>query len=68
MAKKTGNDPRRFVIVGGGPAAVSAAESLRQGGFEGEITLISDDAYLPYDRTILSKNFSAPINAILVRK
>jgi len=32
MSKK-GNDPRRFVIVGGGPSAISAAETLRQAGF-----------------------------------
>lgn len=67
MATKTGNDPRRFVIIGGGPAGISAAESLRQGGFEGEIVMISEDSYLPYDRTILSKNISAPINGILIR-
>jgi len=28
MSKK-GSDPRKFVIVGGGPSAISAAETLR---------------------------------------
>jgi len=55
MAKK-GSDPRRFVIIGGGPAGLSAAETLRQAGFEGEITIISKEKHLPYDRTMLSKN------------
>lgn len=44
MAKK-GNDERRFLIIGGGPAGLSAAETLRQSGFEGEITILtSEDA------------------------
>lgn len=40
MAKR-GSDPRKFVIIGGGPAGLSAAETLRQSGFEGEITILS---------------------------
>ena len=34
MAKR-GEDKRRFVIVGSGPAGLSCAETLRQSGFEG---------------------------------
>lgn len=30
-----GEDPTHVVIVGGGPCGISAAESLRQGGFRG---------------------------------
>jgi apoptosis-inducing factor 3 len=55
MSKK-GNDKRRFVIIGGGPAAISAAETLRQSGFEGEITILAKENVFPYDRTMLSKN------------
>ncbi len=29
--------------------------------------MITDDSNLPYDRTILSKNFSAPVENILIR-
>lgn len=67
MSKK-GNDPRRFVIVGGGPSAISAAETLRQAGFEGEITMVLKEGYLPYDKTALSKNvMGADIKKILFR-
>ena len=49
--------PGKIVIVGGGVGAVTAAESLRNEGFEGGITLISDEASLPYDRPPLSKGY-----------
>ena len=34
---------------------MSAAETMRQGGFTGEILILSNEKYLPYDRTVLSK-------------
>lgn len=46
---------RRVAIVGGSLAAVHAAEVLREEGFEGEITLVSAEEHLPYDRPPLSK-------------
>lgn len=63
MSKK-GDDKRRFVIIGGGPAGLSAAETLRQSGFEGDITIISSEEASPYDRTILSKNAKASLSGI----
>ena len=48
-----------IVIVGAGQAAGQAAASLRQGGFEGEITLLGDEAYAPYQRPPLSKQYLA---------
>lgn len=47
------------VIVGGGQAAADAATSLRQQGFQGAITMIAEEAYLPYRRPPLSKAFLA---------
>lgn len=44
-----------IVIVGAGEAGVAAAEALRQGGFSGEIVLISEEHENPYQRPPLSK-------------
>jgi 3-phenylpropionate/trans-cinnamate dioxygenase ferredoxin reductase subunit len=51
----TGGAEQTITIVGASLAGVSAAEELRQLGFEGEIILIGDEARLPYDRPPLSK-------------
>ena len=48
-------DPRRFLIVGGGAAGAAAVQTLRAAGFAGYILLIDREGALPYDRTILSK-------------
>ena len=47
----------RFVIVGAALAGGSAAAALREGGFEGEITLIGAEKQLPYNRPPLSKGY-----------
>lgn len=47
------------VIVGAGEAGGQAAISLRQGGFEGPVTIIGDEPYIPYERPALSKQFLA---------
>ena len=44
-----------MVIVGGGEAGARAAAALRQNGFEGHITVISDEMIAPYERPPLSK-------------
>jgi NADPH-dependent 2,4-dienoyl-CoA reductase/sulfur reductase-like enzyme len=43
------------VIVGGGLAGWRAAEELRGAGFDGQLTLLSDELHPPYDRPPLSK-------------
>ncbi|KAF3996165.1 NAD(P)/FAD-dependent oxidoreductase [Glaciimonas immobilis] len=45
------------VIVGAGQAGYQVAASLRQEGFQGEVTLIGDEAGLPYQRPPLSKAY-----------
>ena len=46
-----------IVIVGAGHGGVQAAASLREEGYAGPITLISDDPNAPYQRPPLSKAF-----------
>ena len=46
---------RRIAIVGASLAGLRAAETLRARGFDGELTLIGDEAHRPYDRPPLSK-------------
>ncbi len=43
------------VIVGGGLGALRTAESLIAAGYGGEVIVISDEKYLPYNRPPLSK-------------
>lgn len=46
---------RHLVIIGGGLTGHSAALSARHNGYAGDITILSDEPDLPYDRTPLSK-------------
>lgn len=46
----------RVVIVGASLAGLRAAETLREEGFTGHLTLIGDELYEPYDRPPLSKS------------
>ena len=48
-----------MVIVGGGQAGGQATETLRRRGHRGPITLVGDEAMLPYQRPPLSKKFLA---------
>src|SRR6476620_322551 len=45
----------RLVIVGASLAGLRAAEVLRREGFTGQLTIIGDEPYEPYDRPPLSK-------------
>lgn len=47
------------VVVGAGQAAVQLAESLRDAGFDGPVTLVGDEPRLPYQRPPLSKDYLA---------
>lgn len=49
----------RYVIVGGGLAAASAVEGIRELDTDGEITVVAAERELPYHRPPLSKGFLA---------
>ena len=48
-----------IVIVGAGQAAAQAVETLRKRAHRGPITLVGDEALLPYQRPPLSKKYLA---------
>ena len=58
------------VIVGAGQAGYQVAASLRQGGYEGGVTLVGDEGRLPYQRPPLSKAYlkdDAAFETIMLR-
>ncbi len=48
-----------FVIIGGGVAGATAAETLRIEGSKASILILSNEKHLPYQRAILSKKYIA---------
>lgn len=48
---------QRIVVVGAGHAAGEFCAALVQGGFDGSITVVGDEPYLPYQRPPLSKAY-----------
>lgn len=49
--------PKTTVIVGASHAAAQLATSLRQEGWDGDIVVVGDEGYLPYQHPPLSKTF-----------
>ena len=47
------------IIIGSGHAGGITAISLRQRRYQGSITLIGEESFLPYQRPALSKGFLA---------
>ena len=48
-----------IVLIGGGVGAGSAAKTLRNEGFDGDVTVITEEAHPPYQRPPLSKGYLA---------
>jgi NADPH-dependent 2,4-dienoyl-CoA reductase/sulfur reductase-like enzyme/nitrite reductase/ring-hydroxylating ferredoxin subunit len=57
MAGRDRKNERLFVIVGGGAAGYTAAQTLREDAFTGRVVLITRENHLPYDRPNLSKEY-----------
>lgn len=47
----------KLIIIGGGHGAAQVATSLRQHKFEGDVTLVSNEPVVPYQRPPLSKQY-----------
>jgi 3-phenylpropionate/trans-cinnamate dioxygenase ferredoxin reductase component len=47
----------RYVLIGGGLASATAAENIRKRDATGGITIIGEEAHLPYHRPPLSKEY-----------
>lgn len=61
---------KSVLIIGASHAAAQTSVSLRQGGYDGAITVIGDEADLPYHRPPLSKDFlsgNKSLDDILIR-
>src|SRR6266571_5287238 len=58
-ARQPKSSPASVVIVGAGAAGGAAAEMLRRQGYDGPVTMIGADEFLPYDRPNLSKDYLA---------
>lgn len=57
------SNSENFVIIGASHAGVQLAASLRDTGFAGSITMISDDDAVPYHRPPLSKAYLKDVDA-----
>lgn len=67
MCKQSAENQKSVLIIGGGPASVMCAETLRKEGFTGKITIATQERHLPYDRIKLSKAMDSSADAIALR-
>ena len=51
----TDKQPEHVVVVGAGLGGLRTIEALRSRGYQGQVTLVGDEQYPPYDRPPLSK-------------
>lgn len=67
MCQASESSDKKVLIIGGGPSSVKCAETLRQEGFTGEITIATQENNLPYDRPKLSKAMDIAADKIALR-
>jgi len=49
--------PEQIVVVGASLAGATAAQTLREGGFDGSVVLVGEEPSRPYERPPLSKGY-----------
>lgn len=57
MSTTDAGEREHFVIIGGGLAAASAAEGIREAGFGGRVSIVAGEDEYPYIRPPLSKEY-----------
>ncbi|XP_064647805.1 apoptosis-inducing factor 3-like isoform X2 [Lineus longissimus] len=61
-------DRSTILIIGGGPASVTCAETLRQEGYQGRVVIATKEKSHPYDRPLLSKAMDIKVENIQLRE
>uniref|UniRef100_A0A3P9CDE3 Apoptosis inducing factor mitochondria associated 4 n=1 Tax=Maylandia zebra TaxID=106582 RepID=A0A3P9CDE3_9CICH len=56
-----------ILLIGGGPASLVCAETLRQNCYQGRIIIITKDSVPPFDKPKLSKALNVESSSILLR-
>ncbi|XP_071353357.1 apoptosis inducing factor mitochondria associated 4 [Trachinotus anak] len=56
-----------IVLIGGGPASLVCAETLRQNCYQGRIIMVTKDTLPPFDKPKLSKAMNLDSSSILLR-
>lgn len=64
---QSASQENKVLVIGGGSGGLGAVEGLRDGGFQGPITLISNEGYLPIDRPKLSKALITDASKVQLR-
>ncbi|HEX9739450.1 MAG TPA: FAD-dependent oxidoreductase [Ignavibacteriaceae bacterium] len=57
MDSADSSNERNYIIVGGGASGNAAAQAMREAGYKGKITIITQETRFPYDRPNLSKAY-----------
>ncbi|XP_033123203.1 apoptosis-inducing factor 3-like [Anneissia japonica] len=68
MSCQSPDEDNKILIIGGGAAAITCAEILRQEGFKGQLVMATKEGHVPYDRPKLSKALDTTADALALRK
>ncbi|XP_020288513.1 apoptosis-inducing factor 3 isoform X2 [Pseudomyrmex gracilis] len=68
MSPYNSDNAKTVVIIGGGPAGATCAESLRQEGFTGRVVMVCREDVVPYDRIKVSKDLNFDVHKSALRQ